>query len=231
MKPVLAPLYKTGFLLCAALVLLLPLEGFGNHAAQYGVGVRSPVPLPELAARPEQWAMPIDKRWNLHQILPGLYRSALPDQEAVPLLNTLGIVTVINLYQRSDEEWLQDQAVHQVHLPLHVDRIDDTDVIAVLQSIRQAQARGAVLFHCKHGQQRTGLIAALYRVVYQDWSKEQALAEMYGGGFGGEDRFEDAEDYLRRVDIAKVKSALERGACSTSPWAWCAVKARLTEIL
>jgi len=29
-------------------------------------------------------------------------------------------------------------------------------------------------------------------VIYQNWSKEQALAEMRGGGFGGEERMGDA---------------------------------------
>jgi protein-tyrosine phosphatase len=229
----------------SSLVVLLFLIGLGSSHVEQDVlqspvlGACSPVyaakpcpPLsPALAPRPAHWAMPIDKRWNLHQIQPTLYRSALPDREALPLLNTLGIATVINFYQRSDSEWLQNQSVHQIHLPLHVDRIDDAEVIAVLQSIRQAQARGAVLIHCKHGQQRTGLISALYRIIYQDWSKEQALAEMYGGGFGGEERFDDAAYYLRRVDTDQIKSALERGACSTSPWAWCAIKARFADML
>jgi protein tyrosine/serine phosphatase len=223
-------------------VVLLLLVEFGSglvgqHIEQNSVqgtcsqaqtGKRCPPLYQEPVLRSALWAMPIDKRWNLHQMQPTLYRSALPDREALPLLNTLGITTIINFYQRSDAEWLPDQTVQQIHLPLHVDRIDDAEVIAVLQSIRQAQARGAVLIHCKHGQQRTGLIAALYRIIDQGWSKEQALAEMYGGGFGGEERFDDAEYYLRRVDIAKIKSALENGDCSTSPWAWCAVKGRFT---
>jgi protein tyrosine/serine phosphatase len=92
-----------------------------------------------------------------------------------------------------------------------------------LRSIRQAQARGPVLIHCKHGQNRTGLIAAMYRVVYQGWSKQQALAEMRGGGFGGEDRMGDAERYLREVDIQKLQVALASGTCSTTPWALCTV--------
>jgi len=74
---------------------------------------------------------------------------------------------------------------------------------------------------------RTRLIAALYRVIYQDWSEEQELAEMAGGGFGGEDRMGDAERYLRDADIPALRSALTTGVCGTSPWARCALKARL----
>ena len=146
-------------------------------------------------------------------------------------LKELGVTTVINFYQRSDSAWLHDPKVRQIHLPFHTDRVDDTDVIVALRSIRQSQELGSVLIHCKHGQNRTGLIAALYRIVYQGWSKEQALAEMRGGGFGGEQRLGDAERYLQQVDIEQLKTALESGACSTNPLALCAMKAWIIDVL
>ncbi|MGG2397034.1 tyrosine-protein phosphatase [Pseudomonas sp. SH1-B] len=187
--------------------------------------------LPIKPVRPAGWAQPLDSRINLYRMAPGLYRSALPSATDWPALQRLGVATVVNFYQRSDAEWLSDPMVDQVHLPMHTDRIDDSDVIAALRSIREAESRGAVLIHCKHGQNRTGLIAAMYRVIYQGWSKEQALAEMAGGGFGGEDRMGDAERYIRGADIGALHIALERGACSTSPWALCALKARLSALV
>lgn len=184
-------------------------------------------PVPGQNARPVNWAQPLDSRINLYRMAPDLYRSALPSAGDLPELQALGIATVINFYQRGDEQWLKDPKVVQVHLPLRTDRIDDADVIEVLRSIRQAQSRGRVLIHCKHGQNRTGLIAAMYRVIYQNWSKEQALAEMRGGGFGGQERMDDAERYLHDADIPALRLALASGACSTSPWALCAFRERL----
>lgn len=181
--------------------------------------------------RPQSWAEPLDKHFNLYRIQSDLYRSALPDSEDQPTLKELGVATVINFYQRSDSAWLHDPKVRQIHLPFHTDRVDDTDTIAALRSIRQSQELGSVLIHCKHGQNRTGLIAALYRIVYQGWSKEQALAEMRGGGFGGEQRLGDAERYLHQVDIEQLKTALESGACSTNPLALCAMKAWIIDVL
>ena len=181
--------------------------------------------------RPVAWATPLDARLNLYRMDQGLYRSALPQAGDQPLLQQLGVKTVINFYQRSDAQWLNAPGIHQVHLPLRTDRIDDADVLAVLRSIRQAQAYGPVLIHCKHGQHRTGLIAALYRVVYQGWSKPQALAEMRGGGFGGEQRLADAEAYLQGVDINALHRALASGACSTSPWALCSISSWLNHQL
>lgn len=193
-----------------------------------------PVPMEEQTGmvateteRPVGWAVPLAEQWNLYRMQPGLYRSALPDGDAVPLLNQLGVTTVVNFYQRSDAEWLKEPDVHQVHLPFHVDRVKDSEVIAALRSIREAEQQGPVLIHCRHGQHRTGLIAALYRVVYQGWSKQQALAEMYGAGFGGGRRLGDAEEYLLQVDIERLRAALDSGACSTSRWAWCSIRERL----
>lgn len=183
------------------------------------------------AATEAQWATPVDRAFNLYRMQPGLYRSALPTAVQQGELQRLKIATVINFYQRSDAEWLSDRAIRQIHQPLHADRVDDADVLQALRSIRQAQALGPVLIHCKHGQNRTGLIAAMYRIVYQGWSKQQALAEMRGAGFGGQERFEDAERYVREVDLARFHQALASGACSTSPWAYCALRDKLLDAL
>ncbi|WP_070888014.1 dual specificity protein phosphatase family protein [Pseudomonas sp. D1-3] len=176
---------------------------------------------------PASWATPVDRVFNLYRMQPDLYRSALPTAVQQGELQRLKIATVINFYQRSDAQWLSDPAVRQIHQPLHADRVDDADVLQALRSIRQAQALGPVLIHCKHGQNRTGLIAAMYRIIYQGWSRQQALAEMRGAGFGGQERFEDAERYVREVDLARFHQALASGACSTSPWAYCALRDRL----
>jgi protein tyrosine phosphatase (PTP) superfamily phosphohydrolase (DUF442 family) len=221
-------LLLVGRLLLAALVLAVALLALpismAWSAVQAGPGIDS-------MARPQAWAQPLDQGLNLYRMQPDLYRSALPTATALPLIKALGIVTVINFYQREDAAWLHDPQIRQIHLPLRTDRIDDSDVLEVLRNIRQAQVRGPVLIHCKHGQNRTGLIAALYRVIYQGWSKQQALAEMRGGGFGGEQRLGDAERYLAKVDITELQTALSQGACSTSPWSLCMVMNWFTERL
>lgn len=183
------------------------------------------------AAAESQWATPVDKTFNLYRMQPDLYRSALPNAVQQGELQRLKIATVINFYQRSDSEWLSDPSIRLIQQPLHADRVDDADVLQALRSIREAQVRGPVLIHCKHGQNRTGLIAAMYRIVYQGWSKQQAIAEMRGAGFGGQERFEDAERYVREVDLTRFHQALASGACSTSPWAYCALREKLLNAL
>jgi len=184
------------------------------------LGVLSSVVHADNPPRPLHWSTPIDNRLNLHQVDDKLYRSALPNTEAVDQLKALGIVSVVNFYQKSDASWIGNADLQEIHLPLRTRWFDDEDALDALRSLRTAQEKGPVLIHCKHGQNRTGLVAALYRMVYQGWSKEEALAEMRSFG-GSIERMKHAEDYLEDVDVSELKQALASGACSTSALAWC----------
>ena len=175
--------------------------------------------------RLNQWAQPINEHYNLYQMSPTLYRSALPDDAANPLLDALHIRTVINFLSESDDRWLKTSAIQQVQLPYRTNHVDDADVMAALRAIQTAQAQGPVLMHCKHGVDRTGLIAAMYRVVVQDWSKEDALEEMTQGGYGENAHFKDGASYMMKADIPRLRAALSSGACCTSPFASCALMA------
>jgi len=64
--------------------------------------------------------------------------------------------------------------------------------------------------HCQHGADRTGLITALYRIVYQGWSKDQALEEMLQGGFGYHAVWGNIPDYIRNIDSAWLKQAVRQ---------------------
>lgn len=174
--------------------------------------------------RPKQWAQSINNQYNLYRMSPTLYRSALPDPEAQTLLDPLKVETVVNFLKEPDSLWLSRANITQVQLPFRTKHVDDADVLASLRAILAAEQRGPVLMHCKHGLDRTGLMAAMYRVVVQGWSKEQALDEMRNGGFGDSKRLKYGTAYLQKVDVDKLRNGLASGACSTSPLALCAVK-------
>jgi protein tyrosine/serine phosphatase len=67
-------------------------------------------------------------------------------------------------------------------------------------------------------------MAAMYRVVIQGWSKEDALNEMTRGGFGDSTHFKDGVRYMMQADVDKLRIALANGDCSTSPFATCSMK-------
>lgn len=174
--------------------------------------------------RPSQWAQPIDTHYNLYQMTPTLYRSRQPDAAVQPLLKQLGVATVVDFIKESDSKWLSDPSVAQVQIPLQTVHVDDADIIQSLRAIQTAQEKGSVLMHCKHGLDRTGLVAAMYRIVVQGWSKPAALDEMEHGGFGDEDSLKHGIGYINKVDVEALKAALNSGACSTSAFASCAIK-------
>ncbi|MCK1789888.1 tyrosine-protein phosphatase [Pseudomonas violetae] len=179
------------------------------------------------STRPGEWAQPVEIRYNLFQMSPTLYRSALPDRAAVPLLTELKVATVINFLPEPDSGWLSSPGITQIQLPYRTNHVDDADVLKVLRAIRDAESNGPVLMHCKHGSDRTGLMAAMYRVVIQGWSKEEALDEMTQGGFGDNTHFRDGVRYIMQVDTGKLRTALANGDCSTSPFAACSMKSWL----
>lgn len=175
-------------------------------------------------SRPVEWAQPVEVQYNLFQMSPTLYRSALPDDGAVPLLNNLKVATVINFLPEADSSWLKAPGIHQVQLPYRTNHVDDSDVLKTLRAIQAAEADGPVLMHCKHGSDRTGLMAAMYRIVVQGWSKEDALNEMTQGGFGESGHFRDSVRYVMQADVDKLRTALANGDCSTSAFATCSMK-------
>ncbi|MNU72724.1 Tyrosine phosphatase family protein [compost metagenome] len=174
--------------------------------------------------RPAEWAQSVEVQYNLYQMSPTLYRSAMPDQGAVPLLKRLKVGTDITFLPESDSRWLSTPDITQVQLPYRTNHVDDADILKALRTIQTAEANGPVLMHCKHGSDRTGLIAAMYRVVVQGWSKEDALSEMTQGGFGDSTHFKDGVRYMMQADVDKLREALVNGDCSTTPFAACSMK-------
>lgn len=163
--------------------------------------------------RNPRWASLVDRSGNLHRITDALYRSEQPLHGHVALLKSLGVATVISFRAfHSDRRVLADQAIRLHRIPMHTWRIRDRDVGDALCHIRDAQAEGAVLIHCQHGADRTGLVSAVYRMVHQGWSKDEALDELLNGGYGFHSIWKNIPNYIRRLDIDALKLRLATAA-------------------
>ncbi|MCW9717530.1 tyrosine-protein phosphatase [Avibacterium sp. 21-599] len=54
-----------------------------------------------------------------------------------------------------------------------------------MQALKTAQNNGrTVLVHCYHGADRTGIVLAMYRIIFENQTVEQARYEMKYGGYG-----------------------------------------------
>jgi hypothetical protein len=63
-----------------------------------------------------------------------------------------------------------------------VSSIKEASVIEALRGIKNR--KGPIPIHCWKGSDRTGLTSALYRIIFDGWTKENAIRELEDGGFG-----------------------------------------------
>jgi uncharacterized protein (TIGR01244 family) len=170
-------------------------------------GAQAPLP-PE---RNAEWATPLPQVSNLHQVTPVLYRSAKLDSSDVAQLQALGVKTVISLRSfHSDTQVLEGSGIRAVRIPINTWAIRDKHVVDTMRSIRAAEQQGPVLLHCLHGADRTGMMAAMYRMLYQGWPREKAIDELKNGGYGYHAVWKNIESYLKRVDVAALRAQIEQ---------------------
>lgn len=169
-------------------------------------GAQAPV-APE---RNAEWATPLPHVSNLHQVTPVLFRSAKLDSADVAQLQALGVKTVISLRSfHSDTQVLDGSGIRAVRIPINTWAIRDKHVIETMRSIRAAEQQGPVLLHCLHGADRTGMMAAMYRMLYQGWPREKAIDELKNGGYGYHAVWKNIESYLKRVDVAALRAQID----------------------
>ena len=136
--------------------------------------------------RPQNWGSVINKQHNLYQISPMLYRSVQPNSVFIPELKKNNIDVVINLRSRNkDKMVLAEQNFKLVHIPINTWAMDRNDLLNVMKAIQTAKQQDQkVLIHCFHGSDRTGASVAMYRIIYENWTIDDALNEMKHGGYG-----------------------------------------------
>ena len=162
------------------------------------------------AERPQHWGQSIQPVHNFYQISETVFRSEQPDQDLVPSLKAQKIDVIINLRSRNqDLKKLPNQGFKLVHIPIHTWAIDREDLLKVMQQIQHAeQNQQKVLLHCYHGSDRTGASVAMYRIIFQNWSTADALAEMKYGGYGFHPIWQNIEPLFSPANIKWIQQQL-----------------------
>lgn len=141
---------------------------------------------------------------NLYKINDSIYRCEQPGNKDFVELENLGIRSVLNLRNyHSDQDGGKNSNLLLFRVKMNAHRIEDKDIIMALQIL--CTAPKPIVVHCKHGADRTGLIIAMYRIIYQNWTKEQAVNELVDGGYGFHPIFKNIPQYIQNVDIEKFK--------------------------
>ena len=157
-------------------------------------------------------AAPVKPDANLYRIDDKLYRSEQPVADDVAALEALGIKSVVNLrfFDRDDNEAiLAGRQIALINRPLLTWRIRLQEIAETLWLIERQQQNGAVLVHCYHGADRTGLISGMYRIVHQGWTIEQAKAEMRQVPYGFHSIWRNIEKLFTEENVAQVKAHLQ----------------------
>lgn len=159
--------------------------------------------------RPKAWAqrVPSATLQNLYKVDDDIYRSEQPTRRGFEEIRDKGIRTIIDLrFGHSDAALIEGLDLVLIHVGMTAWDFSEDDIVRALKAIESAPK--PVLVHCQYGSDRTGVVMAMYRIVYLNWPKEEALAEMKEGGFGFHWIYLNIPSFIKRVDVARIRKRL-----------------------
>lgn len=170
------------------------------------VGLTTGTAAADQPARPVEWAAPVPAvaLKNFFRLDEKVYRSAQPNRKGFEELKRLGIRNVLNFRDHhADDRAAKGLGLTLYRIEMEAGEIKDGQVVDALRIIRTSQ--GPIVIHCWHGSDRTGLISAMYRILYQNWSKEEAIEELTKGGYGYHSLYRNIPEYIRKVNIESIR--------------------------
>lgn len=148
---------------------------------------------------------------HFYKVTDRLYRGGQPSDKGFEELKKLGITHIISLRSGSDDANIQNaEKLTLEHIPVSVNpfkKPKEADVIQFLKAVTTA-SHHPVFVHCREGVDRTGLMIAAYRIVIDEWSREEAITEM--NSIGSHWYYQRFESYLRKLDVEKIKKQINQ---------------------
>ncbi len=152
---------------------------------------------------------------NFHRVNENLYRSGQPDEDEFKSLCTFnGIRSVLNLRENNSDKdeidavnFSRNEKIKLYEIPLDTGNITEQDLYKILTVIRDAPQ--PLLIHCWHGSDRTGCAVAAYRIVFENWKEEEAIAELMKPEYGHHKNiYTNIPALLRKADWQKIKTTI-----------------------
>lgn len=164
----------------------------------------------ETRLRPDEWAKKVigSDLENFYCIDKNVFRSEQPDEKSFSQIEKFGIKEVLNLRQHhTDNDETKESQLVLHHIKINTGKISSAQILAALQKIKNA--KGPILIHCWHGSDRTGVISAAYRVIFQNWSRARAIDEFKNGGYGyHQNIFPELVQKIETLDVESFREKL-----------------------
>ena len=172
-----------------------------------------------MPARPRTWVGPDDHRYegvvNFGIVSTKLWRGSQPTAEGFRNLEKAGVKTIVNLRSDHDDlELLGDTNLRYIRIPLrawNANQGNDAQLLVVMMTLRNLLKHPdccPVFVHCAAGRDRTGYSVATYRQVFENWTADDAVAEMIDYRFNP--LWFKNPGYLRKLDLPRMHALLKR---------------------
>jgi protein tyrosine/serine phosphatase len=115
-------------------------------------------------------------------LVDGLYRGGQPTEKGFHSLKEKGVKTVINLRaeDNSEEPIVENLGMKYIRIPIQEilpwSQIPPGAIAKYFELVNNSE-NYPIFFHCRRGADRTGALAALYRMAVQGWNARKAYEE------------------------------------------------------
>ena len=162
---------------------------------------------------------------NAGKINEHFYRGAQPNRDAMQSLKQLGVTTIVDLrgekHDESENEKKQAEKLGMKFLLIPGDgwaSPTDAQLAEFFRAITQ-RPQQTIFIHCWLGADRTGVFVAAYRMTFDHWTPEQALAEMHDYHFNSlwhPSMIEYVKNFPQRLATAEALSEYRSGPSGSS---------------
>jgi protein tyrosine/serine phosphatase len=126
---------------------------------------------------------------NAGKVSDNIFRGAQPNLSSFALLKQLGVTTIVNLRSESADKVDKERreaaslGLRFIYIPIGGFSNPTDEQLAAFFTLLRENPAPTIFVHCEFGRDRTGVFIAAYRIAFQNWTADQAVAEMLSFGF------------------------------------------------
>jgi protein tyrosine/serine phosphatase len=149
---------------------------------------------------------------NAGKISDVLYRGAQPSQEGYDELKKIGITTIVDLRGNrgpieAERRQVESLGMRFVDIPVLGWSAPSNAQVAQFLKLFKEDPQQKVFVHCYLGEDRSGVMVAAYRIAQQNWTADQAVAEMLSFGFHNH-LYPGMQSYVRKFPASFSSEAV-----------------------